>query len=309
VNLNTIVNIIIAAVFIIIITVGLNSAIKKEVLEKALTNDSIPIDQSVKQHEFSKLEEEKIYRNYTIRIYRNDEAGDSTLQISHNGQIVFRKASHSFSIGHGIGAQKYDQLIPVGSNISGDGFHNLVVTEWTGGAHCCYVTHVFDLGNTLREMVAIDNKDSDTSHFERRSGERGLLFITYDFAFAYWKASFADSPAPKVILRYCNGEYRLADDLMRRPAPNSMQLKRLYSSVRKELSWSGNIPSSTLWSAMLDLIYSGNTGAAWKLFDLIWSEKSTGKAEFRDEFQKQLETSDYWEQIKLLNDGKPVCRK
>lgn len=64
-----------------------------------------------------------------------------------------------------------------------------------------------------------------------------------------------------------------------------------------------------LWGDMLDLIYSGNAASAWKLFDLAWPKGITGKKKFLREFKEQLASSQYWDQVKLIIQGRPVCRQ
>jgi hypothetical protein len=72
-----------------------------------------------------------------------------------------------------------------------------------------------------------------------------------DWTFAYWETSFAESPAPEIILRYRNGKYVLAADLMKRPAKSPYDLEKEIVSLRKQFGgperalnqdkrWSGN---------------------------------------------------------------------
>ena len=55
--------------------------------------------------------------------------------------------------------------------------------------------------------------------------------------------------------------------------------------------------SSTFYSEMLDLIYSGNELLAWQFFDLTWPNNKAGKDIFLREFKKRLSESSYWQSI------------
>jgi len=116
------------------------------------------------------------------------------------------------------------KLLRIGADIRGDGTPGLVVGEWTGGAHCCTLFHVFDLGKKLRKVATVDAEDAGDSRFVDLKGDGKLEFQTFDYNFAYWHASFAESPAPAVILRYRNGGFHFAEELMRKPPPPEPEL-------------------------------------------------------------------------------------
>lgn len=252
---------------------------------------------------------ERSFDDYTARTYRDDVNGTGYLVICKKGKVVFFETGYRYYLGHFGSADEFDQLVPMGRDVSGKGVPNLVVSEWSGGNHCCTKYDVFELGKSLGKIASIDAGHGDTSHFEKQKGEKGLVFVSFDKNFAYWNTSFADSPAPKVILRYCENEYRLADDLMRKPVPSKIKLQQMANTICKQQDWKDNLVPPLLWAKMLDLIYSGNSSSAYKLFDMAWQPGIPGKDEFLREFIKQLEGSEYWPDIKMMNDGKPVCRQ
>jgi len=109
-------------------------------------------------------------------------------------------------------------LTEMGKNITGNGIPNLVISEWTGGAHCCSNFYIFEIGARFRFLAKIEAGHGDMSHFANLDGDGNLEFVGADWTFAYWRTSFAESPAPEIILRFAAGGYRLAEDLMRKPA-------------------------------------------------------------------------------------------
>jgi hypothetical protein len=255
------------------------------------------------------LEQEQNYGKYTVRVYRNKAENMSTLQIFKGKKLVHSDENVRFHLGHSPDAEQYNHLIPIGRDITGRGIPNLVVATYSGGAHCCIGYSVFEIGKVFREVDFIVGMHDFSSHFEKREGEQGLLFISSDFPFAYWKTSFAQSPAESVILRFCKGKYRLADDLMHKPAPSKEKLQQMAAKIREVNVESIDDLPPQLWGDMLDLIYTGNAASAWKLFDMAWPKGIKGKKKFLAEFKEQLASGQYWDQVKLIIDGKPVCRQ
>lgn len=211
---------------------------------------------------------ERSFDDYTARTYRDDANGTGYLVICKKEKVVFFETGYRYYLGHFGSADEFNRLIPMGRDVTGKGIPNLVVSEWSGGNHCCTKYDVFELGKSLKKMATIDAGHGDVSHFEKRKDEKGLLFVTLDGNFANWNTCFAYSPAPKVILRYCDNEYRLADDLMRKPVPSNDKLQQMVKAIRQDQDWKDNIIPPRLWGKMLDLIYSGNSSSAYQLFEI-----------------------------------------
>ena len=43
-----------------------------------------------------------------------------------------------------------------GTDINGDGFPDLVVSAWSGGAHCCYSTAVYSVGQDVKPILVLE---------------------------------------------------------------------------------------------------------------------------------------------------------
>ncbi len=125
-------------------------------------------------------------------------------------------------------------------------FLNLVVNEWTGGAHCCYKFYVFQIGKRFRKIAILDAGDGDLAHFEYIKGKQKLVFIAADWTFAYWHTSFMQSPAPEVILAYQNDSYVLDFDLMRKLPPPDRVLEDTVKEIHENELWKEGGPPSEL---------------------------------------------------------------
>jgi hypothetical protein len=175
---------------------------------------------------------------------------------------------------------------------------NAIFVGFSGGAHCCFTAHLIWTEGGVRHQV-IDLQDSELKLETGRNTPR-LRF--YDFGFAYWNASFADSPAPLVVLAYDaqRGEYAADAAAMRKPAPTqaalaeqAKQIRETYEGLRSEEL------APALWAAMLDLIYSGNAGSARALLEAAWPPAKPGKDTFLKEFAQQLWTGPTWRRFEL----------
>ena len=244
------------------------------------------------------------FGEYVVRTYRYPNSFGCFV-ISRNGRAVHKETSMDFQIGGSPSLMlegKRGELTHIGTDVTGFGQPDLVIGEWTGGAHCCFLFHVFELGSTrLRKVATIDAQHSDLSRFADVDHDGRPEFLTNDWTFAYWHTGFMQSPAPDVILRFRNGKFRLALDLMRKPNPNERDIAAKTKEIAGNWDTSEEGPPAAYWAELLDLIYSGNARRAWSFAEEAWPRDKEGRDEFMKEFRKQLRSSPYWEELKELN--------
>ena len=206
-----------------------------------------------------------------------------------------------------------------GGDVTGDGQPDLVISEWLGGANCCLIFHIFEIGPTFRKLGTIDAAFGDSGphfvHPDKDSKSTGLAIEIHDWTFANWNTDFADSPAPKVILRFSDNAYRMAPDLMRAAilSPSDLATRaaevKSYAPSAKGGAWPHARISPQLWATMLDLIYNGHADDAWKFLDDAWPSKVQGKEAFARDFRAQLAKSKYWPTVEAMNSAKPPAAK
>ncbi len=86
-----------------------------------------------------------------------------------------------------------------GDDLTGDGVPNLLVEAYTGGAHCCFHYTLLALGDTLEVLWEGFLADAGAVVVDlARDGRRQLM--SADMSFAYAFCSFAETPAPAVVL-------------------------------------------------------------------------------------------------------------
>ncbi|HXW85261.1 MAG TPA: hypothetical protein VEJ86_12695 [Candidatus Binataceae bacterium] len=259
---------------------------------------------------------EQLIGPYVARVYRDTAGcGGEFFEIARGLKVVYSTHGHcqqTFRVGALESSDVDDKFLAPGSDVTGDGSPNLVVSAYTGGANCCLSYYVFDIGTKFRlvDTLHLEQDEHAAPHLVRLEDGHGLQVITHDWTFSGWHASPPQSPAPLVILHYRDGAFHVDEDLMREPAMSLGKLQAEASPVRWRLltgnadgaasSWPSAKVSPDLWESMLSLIYAGHEDLAWKYLDYAWPGDVRGKEKFAADFRKQLALSPYWKEISAM---------
>lgn len=239
-----------------------------------------------------------------------EEASAQRLVISHKGEALFQVEDRKIEVAPPLlDAGGSRSALPPGRDITGNGQADAVIYSDSGGAHCCIQLLVLALTPEFKVLNRLD-AGNYLPIFRQSDKDEALEIRIRDGIFAYWKAPFARSPAPPVILDFQDGRYRPAPELMRAPPLAIGQLRRKARAIRDSPRWDedGRYPlDSRLWAVMLDLIYSGNLAQADEFLDQAWPRKRPGKQDFRRAFfECQLRLSFYWPAVAALNGLEPL---
>jgi hypothetical protein len=259
------------------------------------------------------LQKSASFGAYTANTYFDPDSNtrDAYFEILRNKKPVYRghatENGEKFVIGTLYDDDPDAKLVAMGRDITGDGQPDLLISEWTRGANCCLTLHIFEIGTRFRKIGDIDAEFGDQGpHFVHLDQLPGLQIQIYDWTFANWHSDFADSPAPKVILQYQRGAYRVAPDLMCTGAVDMKGLAAKIEKIRtqtKDLrggSWPDADLPPELWGTMLDLIYTCHRLQAWLFLDEAWPKQVAGKEGFVNDFSAQLKKSPYWKSVSQL---------
>jgi hypothetical protein len=196
----------------------------------------------------------------------------------------------------------FDSTVEVARDVTGDGVPELLLTEEpaAGGNAAPTLWTVFSLG-TLNRVV--DELSEGTWRY--LPGQRMPVFDTGEswpfwggakdqWCFCHWCIG------TPVTLRYRDGAFRLAKDLMSKPKPSAEELSDY--AAKMPAAGADDCPSDTLPNKMLELIFSGNAAGAFQFFEIAWPGDSKAKRDFRSAFLARLEQSGYCQD--LVRDGK-----
>jgi len=252
------------------------------------------------------------FKEYEIRLYSQPdcetepESRIAGVQILKDGKQVYVQTGYSFGLGYPLEQdQPPDSVKPVvGLDFSGEGIPELLISEWSGGAHCCYVFHLFRLGDHFSALPQIPLLDADESAFVRRPGIKGLVIATADYsAFAYFPSSFAGSPAGRVFLSFQDDKFRPDASLMKAGAPKAGEIAKCAARFKPSRDWKDTKDAGQplgMWYYATDLIYTGNETAAWSFLDAAWGGTSSDKMKYLDEYRRRLRRSVYYPELESL---------
>lgn len=139
------------------------------------------------------LQEERLINGYAIRIWKNpaDQLSfDNILLIQAAGQTPIRV--DMFSALHNL----------TGNDLNGDGFPDVVVETYSGGAHCCFGTQVYSLWPDAAVLILKKPETNAGGYFEDLDTDGVSEFITYDDSFAYQYCPYAAGVSVKAIMAY-----------------------------------------------------------------------------------------------------------
>ncbi len=189
----------------------------------------------------------------------------------------------------------------LGSNVTGGDTPQIVIETYSGGAHCCFALQIVDLADPVR-VRSLPFRSDYSAYFRRSADGEAWELVGAENIFAYWHASFAGSPAPRVVYRLAGEKLILQEDEMRRPAPSRAELLRDRAAWDWSYAMSEGFLPYPLLQRTYDLIYSGHLDDAKGFFDTAWNPDIPGRAEIKYAlFSCQLRKSEHWSAIAALN--------
>lgn len=136
------------------------------------------------------------HAGYDIERSYDDATGESTATISRGGKVL---ATHENG---GMGEDSTQTgLFP----FLGGGDRQLVVMQYTGGAHCCWIYHVYELSPRLRLIFDGDAYTDNIGyelHPEDLDGDGRFEFTQSVMTFDYFHMSHAASVFPVAVFSY-----------------------------------------------------------------------------------------------------------
>lgn len=248
------------------------------------------------------LTDEQFFGEYTYHHYTGPPYKFDVFQIFQKDKLVYRSP-----IGYEYWLYKDNDIYSLGDDITGDGIPNLLVQHSSGYKSGGIACLVFSLGPDFRNIQTLPQGD----FIDLNRDGIILEYQTYDNTFAYWHASTAHSPYPKLIYQYQEENYQISATFMARPLPTFQEEAQALIQIQKEIAeyetrsleencwyYQGTYLSPSVWRYMLDLLYSGHPQEARQFLDKVWPEDKLGKELFLIEFKERLNNSDDWKRIR-----------
>lgn len=257
---------------------------------------------------------------FVLTEYNWNSKDGMVLQAWRKGKRVLEKHGHRFFL---YRFDNEEQPLDIDSNtkiptadFNGDGEQDIVIEEWSGGAHCCYTFEIYSLGGSLsptqqRDQLHKANQyqlnrlwhhEAGHGHLKVFLNKRELPKLSVeDSTFAYWGPfGFADSPRPAVFLQWVkdrrrpqHGDYQIDRTKMRRSFDASK-----FAEVRKEAT------GADATRFFIEEIYKGNAIEAMQL----WKGLPAKDRQYCfSGFLKQFKSSPFYYQLVRLNGSKAIA--
>lgn len=253
--------------------------------------------------------------DYLFKAYKGPD-GDTPgcVRVYLHGKFVYRLADGEgleYDLGQPAQPEYKVPLVANGSDLTGEGHPDMMITSWSGGAHCCFTKYIYELEPKLRLIAKIDDGDLDLGHFEDLDHNQHYFYMTGDI-WSYWPQSFLGSVSHDVILRWNGKKFVLDLDRMKAPPPTpehwQAELKAIDDAVKNHVN--SVEMGQVLWNPALDLIYTGHSDLAWKLVREANPKALRGDYPDLGEFCSHLKDSRFWPELKpTLKDVPPACAR
>jgi hypothetical protein len=232
------------------------------------------------------LHDERKVGSFTIQRWVNS----AMPEVSPSGMcdcitVVYEGARRLITFGEPGALTAFTMSDASGRDINGDGIRDLVVSAWSGGAHCCYSSGVYSVGEEVRPLLLLETGNCGPGEFEDLDGNGTQEFITCDDQWAYTYCSFADSPMPRVVYSYDSSRRRYVPDTPRYASRYREELSRALDEAQTWLSESGGqdagVDRCRLLKPALGLMYSG------RLYDGVVLIRGLYRGADREQFERE----------------------
>lgn len=204
------------------------------------------------------------YQGYSISKVANPKTNISTAVIKKGRKILAR---HSDGFGKDLATQ-FD-LLP----ILGTKDKQLIVTQLTGGAHCCRKYWVYDLKPTFQLIFQSsdfnigDGGDSEEGKFQNLDNDKELELVDRNDSFLYFDdLAYVSSPRPILVFDYSHktGKFELSNKKFDSYILKDLDLwkKRVVDEKEANSSQFG----TDVFSIFIDYVYAGREKEGYKYY-------------------------------------------
>ncbi|MCB0349859.1 MAG: hypothetical protein KDD38_01670 [Bdellovibrionales bacterium] len=232
---------------------------------------------------------------FKVTISRTEDFTCHFVVVSFDGKTMFQD---SIMGGYFYLGANYEANGEPFATLTGPGHQNVVISSWSGGAHCCFTLRIFDVTDGFRQAAYIDSGNFMAVFEDLDFDGIPEIKVTDDFL-AYQFSSFAESATADVVLKYSEGEFIVAPEFMLKAPLDLRLLRNEITEWRRQIREAndlGNLPYSFM-KTVTDLTFSGNWQTAEQLVELTWPSEGPSKKDFLIRYEMALAESKFYTKL------------
>lgn len=223
-------------------------------------------------------------------VYSKEDEGRGYINVHFSEQIL-----------EGSSSQMIDGIVK-GKDITGDGILDVVLEENCACSAGIKYYSIISMGDKV-ESVFEESTIANWS-FEDIDKDGIYELITEDLSFGrdYGWVPARERYSPPVILKFKDGKFRFATNLMKENPPLKSAFISNLEKAKAE-SEDGKKLTAEAKQYMVQLAYSGNGNSAREFLNLVLTKASDNEKNFfwNYEFIGDIASSNYWEDLKIMN--------
>lgn len=181
-----------------------------------------------------------------------------------------------------------------GRDINGDKVPEIIVSQYTGGAHCCSSTTVYSVSEEPKMILHVDSGNC-AGDFDDLDHDGKLEFVVCDDAWAYERCPFANSPMPRVVYAYSPTVGRYVPATPRYWERFQQSITRSVAQAEKDLADPNrdkDLDICTVLGPVLDLMYAGKLDEGVALLRRLYRQANGSALE--QETVEKVRRSSHW---------------
>jgi hypothetical protein len=210
--------------------------------------------------------------------------------------VVYEGARRVLTLGQAGALAAFTVTDLSGTDVNGDRFPDLVVSAWSGGAHCCYSSGIYSVGEDVKPVLVLETGNCGPGEFDDLDGDGTKEFIICDDQWAYTYCSFAESPFPRVIYSYDAARGMYVPDTPRFASRYRAELSSALDEAQTWLSESGGrdagLDKCRLLRPALGLMYAGRFSDGVALIRGLY--RGADREQFERETVEKVRQSPLW---------------
>ncbi len=232
------------------------------------------------------------HADYEVTRSYNAQTERSTATISRRGRVLA-------TFNEGGGPDRDSTRIGLFSLLGG-GTQQLIIEQYSGGAHCCWRYWIYNLTPVFRRIYDSAAYGANQLGYQlniadlNRSGQYELIQSV--MSFDYFELPHAQSPFPPAVFQYQwrSGRYQLAnrrfpDYVLRDVAEHIREVQGLNRRLNPGSEQFRENYLAAMLQVVLKYIYAGREREAWEFYDREY--RLPDKEEMRGKIRRQLRTS------------------